>query len=77
MGAPAARFIQRYRPQIFPTTPLLIAGADVRTVDDAALTPNDTAVTTALDLPRFIENIAISSSASSTPPSPETITGTS
>ena len=57
MGAPAARFIQRYRPQIFPSTPLLIAGADVRTVDDAALTPNDTAVTTALDLPRFIENI--------------------
>jgi signal transduction histidine kinase len=57
IGAPAARFIQQYRPQIFPSTPLLIAAADARAVDSAAMTPNDAAVTTTLDLPKLIENI--------------------
>jgi signal transduction histidine kinase len=57
MGAPAARFVQRYRSDVFATTPLLIAGADVRFVNAAALTPNDTAVPSTLDLSKLIENI--------------------
>jgi hypothetical protein len=57
MGAPATRFVQKYRPHIFPSKPLLIAAADVRTVDQAALTPNDAAVTITLDLPKLIENV--------------------
>src|SRR5689334_4099938 len=31
MGAPAARFMLRYRSNLFPSKPLLIAGADERT----------------------------------------------
>src|SRR5689334_12304306 len=44
MGAPAARFVQRYRAQVFASTPLLITGADQRFVSSAVLTWNDTAV---------------------------------
>jgi signal transduction histidine kinase len=57
MGAPAARFFQRYRPQLFPSTPLLIAAADRRALAEAALTPNDTAVAVSFDQTRLIENI--------------------
>jgi signal transduction histidine kinase len=57
VGAPAARFFQKYRPQFFPSTPLLISTADQRTFGADTLTPNDTAVPSTLDLPKFIENI--------------------
>src|SRR5215470_7172585 len=57
MGAPAARFFQRYRSQIFPSTPLLITGADERTFNDAALTTYDTAVAVNFDQAKQIENI--------------------
>src|SRR5215813_7494699 len=33
MGAPAARFVQRYREQVFASTPLLITGTDSRLFD--------------------------------------------
>jgi signal transduction histidine kinase len=57
MGAPAARFVQRYRAELFASTPLLIAGTDVRFINDAKLTSNDAAVPSTLDLPKLIENI--------------------
>jgi signal transduction histidine kinase len=57
MGAPAARFVQRYRTQVFASTPLLITGADQRFVSSAALTSNDTAVASTLDLSKLMENI--------------------
>jgi signal transduction histidine kinase len=57
MGAPAARFFLRNRPRIFPSTPMLIAGVDERTFDRAALTSNDTAVTSSVDQATAIENI--------------------
>ncbi len=57
VGAPAARFFQKYRPQLFPSTPLLITAADQRTFSEAALTPNDAAVPSTLDLPKLVENI--------------------
>jgi len=57
MGAPAARFVQRFRPQFFPSTPLLIAAAERRSVDEAALTANDTYVGTSLDFTRWITHI--------------------
>src|SRR5262245_41898720 len=57
MGAPAARFVQRYRAELFASTPLLIAGTDARFIDEAKLTPNDAAVASTLDLPKLIENI--------------------
>jgi signal transduction histidine kinase len=57
MGAPAARFVQRYRAQLFASTPLLITGTDVRFVEAAKLTTNDTVVPSRLDLAQLIENI--------------------
>ena len=57
VGAPAARFFQKHRPQFFPLTPLLITAADQRTFSEAALTPNDATVPSTLDLPKLVENI--------------------
>jgi signal transduction histidine kinase len=57
MGAPAARFMLRNRPQLFPSSPLLIAAADVRTFSDSTLTLNDTAVATTFDQALHIDNI--------------------
>src|SRR5215467_14805264 len=57
LGAPAARFFQQHRSQIFPSTPLLITGADERTFNDAALTTYDTAVAVGFAQAKQIENI--------------------
>src|SRR6516225_259867 len=57
MGAPAARFVQRYRPQFFPSTPLIMGAVEQRSISGAALTANDTAVSVAVELPKFIEHI--------------------
>ena len=57
VGAPAARFFQKYRPQFFPSTPLLITAADQRTFSEGALTSNDATVPSTLDLPKLVENI--------------------
>ncbi len=57
LGAPAARFFQKYRPQFFSSTPLLITAADQRTFSEGALTSNDAAVPSTLDLPKLVENI--------------------
>ena len=57
LGAPAARFFQQNRSQIFPTTPLVIAAADVRTFSEAALTAHDTTVPVTFDLPEQIGSI--------------------
>jgi signal transduction histidine kinase len=57
MGAPAARFFQDHRSQIFRSTPLLIAAADVRTYRADAFNAGDTAVAVSFDLPAIIENI--------------------
>ena len=56
-GAPAAFFVQRHRAALFPATPLLIMGADVRRVPPSTLSNNDTAVSVDLDLPAFLSNI--------------------
>jgi signal transduction histidine kinase len=57
MGAPAARFVQRYRSQVFASTPLLITGTDARFIDNATLVANDTAVASNINLSKLIENI--------------------
>jgi len=57
VGAPATFFVQRYRPLLFPTTPMLIVGADVRRIPSATRTKNDTAVLLDLDLPAYLKNI--------------------
>jgi PAS domain S-box-containing protein len=57
VGAPAAFFMQRYRPLLFPMAPMLILGADVRRIPSATRTENDTAVLLDLDLPTYLKNI--------------------
>lgn len=57
VGAPAAFFLQRTRPNIFPTTPTLILGADIRRIPGATRTEYDTGVLLDLDLPAYLRNI--------------------
>src|SRR6478736_2707311 len=57
VGAPAAFFLQRNRSRLFPTTPTLILGADVRRIPGATRTEYDTGVLLDLDLPAYLTNI--------------------
>ncbi|UPJ67704.1 ATP-binding protein [Bradyrhizobium sp. 191] len=44
IGAPAARFAQKYRDQLFPDTPMVLTVVEERLVNRADLTDNDTVV---------------------------------
>jgi len=57
VGAPAAFFMQRHRAELFPTTPMLIVGADLRRIPGATMTDKDAAVLLDLDLPAYLENV--------------------
>jgi len=57
MGAPAARFMLRYRLNLFPSKPLLIAGADQRTFLNGELGVNDAAVPVTIDPSLQIDDI--------------------
>jgi signal transduction histidine kinase len=57
MGAPAARFVLQNRSRFFPSTPVLIAGADERTFAGSTLTANETAVAVEINPSSDIENI--------------------
>lgn len=57
VGAPAAFFVQRHRSELFPTTPMLIAGAAARRISKESLTARDTAVLFDVDLRALIENV--------------------
>jgi signal transduction histidine kinase len=55
--SPAARFIQRHRRDLFPSTPAIFAALDARAISDATLTANDTIVSVSTDQGAVIENI--------------------
>jgi signal transduction histidine kinase len=57
VGAPAAFFLQRNRSRLFPTTPTMILGADIRRIPGATRTEYDTGVLLDLDLPAYVTNI--------------------
>jgi signal transduction histidine kinase len=57
VGAPSVFFMQRHRPELFPGTPVLIIGADLRRVPSAMMTDKDAGVLLDLDLPAYLENI--------------------
>jgi signal transduction histidine kinase/ABC-type uncharacterized transport system substrate-binding protein len=57
MVSPAARFIQRHRQELFPSTPVIFAALDARAIKDATLTANDTMVTLSTDLHTIFGNI--------------------
>ena len=57
IGGPATSFVQKYRSQFFPSTPLVIGDQEQRTINYNMLTPNDAAVPVTLDFKDWIENI--------------------
>ena len=57
IGAPAAGFVQRYRRQLFPSTPMLYTAVEQRRVPLAGLTENDTAVAITIDIAGVVKNI--------------------
>ncbi len=57
IGAPAARFFLQHRSQIFPSTPMIITGANEKTFSDSVLGQNDTAVANSFDQGKHIEAI--------------------
>ena len=57
IGAPAASFVQRHRPQVFAGTPMVFTAVDYRRVNYSALTPNDTVVAVKIDYLTAFENI--------------------
>ena len=57
VGAPAAFFMTRHRLELFPTTPMLILGADIRRIPGATLTENESTVLLDLNIPAYVENI--------------------
>jgi len=57
IGAPAARFVQRHRADLFPTTPMLLAAIEARRVDPSTLSEQDAVVGLRTDYVVLFENI--------------------
>jgi signal transduction histidine kinase len=57
IGAPAAAFVQRHRPQLFATTPMVFTGVDQRRVQYSSLTANDAVVAVRINYLAAVENI--------------------
>jgi signal transduction histidine kinase len=57
IGAPAARFLQRYRGKLFPDTPMVLAVVEERLVNRADLTDNDVVVSVRNDFMVVFDNI--------------------
>jgi signal transduction histidine kinase len=57
IGAPATFFVQKYRAQFFPSTPLIIGAPERRAINYNALTANDAPIAVALDFKYWIESI--------------------
>src|SRR6202035_5507176 len=57
IGAPAARFVQKYRAQLFPETPMVLTAVEQRLVDATLLTNNDTVISVYNDFSAFFGSI--------------------
>ena len=57
VSAQAAFFMQRHRSTLYPATPMLIIGADVRRIVPTSLTIMDSAVLSEEDVTAYLENI--------------------
>jgi signal transduction histidine kinase len=57
IGGPAATFAQQFRRELFPATPMLIAGVDRRFVENGTFTDNETTVATQHDPALMIDEI--------------------
>jgi signal transduction histidine kinase len=57
MGGPAARFIQRHRADLYPTTPMLLAAVEVRLLDPSMLSEQDAVTAVRFDQVALVDNI--------------------
>ena len=57
LGAPAARFVQQHRADLYPTTPMLLAAVEVRRVEPSMLSEQDAVAGVRYDQVAAIENI--------------------
>jgi signal transduction histidine kinase len=57
IGAPAARFVQRFRAELFPATPMVLTAVEQRLVDRVGLTDNDTVISVRNDFSAFFDSI--------------------
>jgi PAS domain S-box-containing protein len=57
IGAPSAFFVRRNRAQLFPLSPVLIAGAEVNRIPAASLGPNESAALFDTDFAKLFEDI--------------------
>jgi signal transduction histidine kinase len=57
IGAPAASFVQKYRAQLFPETPMVLAAVEQRLVNRTDLTDNDTVIAVHNDFAAFFDSI--------------------
>src|SRR4051794_36018335 len=57
LGAPAARFVQQHRPDLYPTTPMLLAAVEVRRVEPSMLSERDALAGVRFDQVAAFENI--------------------
>jgi signal transduction histidine kinase len=57
LGAPAARFVQQHRTDMYPTTPMLLAAVEVRRVEQSMLSDRDAVVAVRVDQVALFENI--------------------
>ena len=57
IGAPAARFVQQHRADLYPTTPMLLAAVEARRVDPSMLSEQDAVVGVRYDQVAAVENI--------------------
>jgi signal transduction histidine kinase/ABC-type uncharacterized transport system substrate-binding protein len=57
LGAPAARFVQQHRKDLYPTTPMLLAAVELRRVERSLLSAQDAVVGVRFDQVAIVENI--------------------
>jgi signal transduction histidine kinase/ABC-type uncharacterized transport system substrate-binding protein len=57
IGAPAAAFVQRHRPQLFSTTPMVFTAVEQRRVQYSSLSSNDAVVAVRINYLAAVENI--------------------
>jgi len=57
IGAPAARFVQQRRTNLFPTTPMLLAAVELRRVEQSLLSEQDAVVGVRFDQVALVDNI--------------------
>ena len=57
IGAPAATFVQKYRAQLFPETPMVLTAVEQRLVNRTGLTDKDTVVSVYNDFSGFFRSI--------------------